>query len=63
MEKCSGFVKQSITTCFVGEPGAISWPEKITKHSFLNKNVQKSITRSLHLVLGRVLCLSRVGYF
>ena len=27
------------------------------------KNMQKSITRSLHLVLGRVLCLSRVGYF
>ena len=24
---------------------------------------QKSITRSLHLVLARVLCLSRVGYF
>ena len=24
---------------------------------------QKSITRSLHLVLGLVLCLSRVGYF
>ena len=24
---------------------------------------QKSITRSLHLALGRVLCLSRVGYF
>ena len=28
-----------------------------------NSYNQKSITRSLHLVLGRVLCLSRVGYF
>ena len=28
-----------------------------------NEYTQKSITRSLHLVLGRVLCLSRVGYF
>ena len=29
----------------------------------VNRCTQKSITRSLHLVLGRVLCLSRVGYF
>ena len=29
----------------------------------LHGHKQKSITRSLHLVLGRVLCLSRVGYF
>ena len=40
-------------------------------YSYFNGNLpsyfcnyyQKSITRSLNLVLGRVLCLSRVGYF
>ena len=38
--------------------------EKSLQHYFgWHAHGQKSITRSLNLVLGRVLCLSRVGYF
>ena len=35
----------------------------LTEVSRCSKCCQKSITRSLHLGLGRVLCLSRVRYF